>query len=70
MVHIAWEYEESASWYHIYALTEAGEALLEGTIELELPQTAENTADLQTIVDALDQLAVRNWASADSNQGG
>jgi len=71
MVHVAWEYQTSASWnYHIYTVTEAGQALLESSIELDLPLTEENTADVQTIVDALNQLAARNWASADSNQGG
>lgn len=70
MIHVAWNYEDVPQYFRIYGVTEAGETLLEGTIELELPQSAENTADVQTIVDALDQLAARNWASADSNQGG
>ena len=71
MVHVAWEYQTSTSWnYHIYGVTEAGKALLDSAIELDLPETEENTADVQAIVDALDLLAARNWASADSNQGG
>jgi hypothetical protein len=70
MVHVAWDYEDEPQNYHIYGVTEAGEALLDGTIELELPHSSENTTDVQTIVDALDLLATRNWALGDSNQGG
>jgi hypothetical protein len=70
MVHVACDYKDEPQYYHIYGVTEAGEALLDGTIELELPHTAENTADVQAIVDTLDLIAARNFASANSNQGG
>jgi len=38
MMHIAWEYQTSTSWnYHIHGVTEAGKALLDHAIELDLP---------------------------------
>jgi hypothetical protein len=52
----AWDYE--TTYYHIYAATD----LLDGVLDplfIEAPRNAQNDADIQSIVDALNRIASR-----------
>jgi hypothetical protein len=62
--HVAWDYENGGhptNWhYHIYPHSDQGEAMMDDeNLCLTMPETPENSADVQAIVDALDRLAGR-----------
>jgi hypothetical protein len=62
MKHVAWDYEEDATppYYHVYAVSDAGEFMMDGdTLEITAPETPDYSADIQIIVDALDRIGDR-----------
>jgi hypothetical protein len=63
---LAWDYENLSdfkgrpSFYHIYAFDAPGETIVDGALEIAVPMTPENDADVVVIMAALRRIISRH----------